>query len=73
MMVKLCIERCVRPSLEIVDLTASVPDEDIFHLMKKGCPQLKEISLNVGMFNDSSVSDQAVLIHSCKSLRSMYL
>ena len=68
---RLCVECCIRPSLEVVQYTGSVLDSHILHLLRTHCPNLNKIVVLVYVFE--SVSALAELIDSCKSLRSIIL
>ena len=68
---RLCVECCIRPSLEVVQYVGFVLDSQILHLLQTHCPNLNKIVVMVDVFE--SVSALAELIDSCKSLRSIIL
>ena len=69
----LCLECCIRPSLEVVRFEGFDLDSEILYLLRIRCPNLKKIVFLVDVFygKAAGISALAELIDSCKSLRSI--
>ena len=73
--VRLCVENCMRPSLEEVRFTDYNLDSEMIHLVRKRCPKLKKINAFEGSacYGRAGIKALIELIDSCKSLRSVSL
>ena len=67
----LCVEYCVRPSLEEVHFMISDLDSKILRLLRRRCPKLKKFDFHVDVFYGTGINALTQLIDGCKSLKSV--
>ena len=71
--VRLLAQCCIRPSLEEVHFEGFDLDPTMLYLLRRQCPNLKKIALQVDIFYGPGIRALTELIDNCKSMRSIHL